>query len=111
ETAFCIGADRVGRARGRLELAGEKLLGRKLGIVGMFERRQRLRLKRAEVLRKRGERRGAEDTEQKRDQNWAGWHCVPLCATKVSMEGRHRPDRNWLILSFAWCNDLPFQEQ
>ena len=87
-------------ARELQELARrEQLFRGDLGVVGMFERRQRLGVERPKVLRERAERRGADDAEQEWDQNWACWHCVTLCADNASMEGLQRPDRNWSILS------------
>src|SRR5579871_462677 len=67
----------------------------------MFERRQRLRVDRAKILRKRRQRRGADHAEQERDQNRAGWHRVTLGTCETSMEGLQRPDNNGLILNFV----------
>ena len=44
--------DRTRRRLGRLDDAAEELLGGRLGIVRMGERRQRLRIERAEVLQR-----------------------------------------------------------
>ena len=48
--AVGIKADCMGRPRARQHLAAEHLLRRRLGIVGMGERRQRLRVERARIL-------------------------------------------------------------
>ena len=69
---------RACKLRGR-GLAAEQLLGRRCGIVGLGERRQRLRIKRALVLC--GCDRGRE---QLRQQQCAGASCdpAPRCAAR-----------------------------
>src|SRR5262249_17349212 len=54
EAAVRVEADRAGREAGRGRLAAEQFLGRQLWIVRIGERRQRLWLERALVLRRRG---------------------------------------------------------
>ncbi len=60
ETAVGVVADRARRHRGRRGLAAEQFLGRRVGIVRVGQRGQRLGIERAEVLRGGG----AADHEQ-----------------------------------------------
>ena len=60
DAAVGIEADHLGRPGARQHLAPEHFLCRRLGIVGMGERRQRLRVERAQVLReRRGRQKGS----------------------------------------------------
>ena len=67
EAAVGVVADRARRHRGRRGLAAEQFLGRGFRIVRMFERRQRLRVHGAEVLRGRGAA-GGHQQDQASDQ-------------------------------------------
>ncbi len=67
EAAVGVVADRARRERRGRRLAAEQVLGRRVGIVRLCERRQRLRIERAAVLRGGGRAAG--------EQNGQGANC------------------------------------
>src|SRR5712692_2730448 len=69
ETAPGVEADDACFERRRRRPPPEQFLGRSAGIIGLVERRQRLRIERALVLRERGVRR--EKPERERDRKGA----------------------------------------
>ncbi len=69
-----------------VRLAAEQLLGRRLGIVGIGERRQRLRIERAFVLRARPFRWDESDCQQQGSEAPSG--PAPSCALR-RLHGRH----------------------
>jgi hypothetical protein len=66
------------RHRRRQHLAAEQLLGGDLGIVGIGERRQRLWIDRALVLRPCARGIGGDHQYDERDQNQARVHRITL---------------------------------
>ena len=86
DAALGVLADHLGRLRRRQILSRKKLLGADLGILGILQRRQRLRIERALVLRRRGKRAGG-CRDQKQDENRAGLHRLTLFARDRCREG------------------------